>query len=489
MAKKNKTILIIILLVAGFFVLNYFGFFGLFALTPITIDPTTCVPGELVTEKLLLSSEVNQVCFPHSWRYPTIQIGYGGKTGDYINILSGDQLVWGGIKSGEGILVRCYKCDSAQSIQGAVKTRVFSDNILPNPLSQSKAFASLCIVGQCMGGWECKSNNQGTYYEYTACNNAPPSPPRFCGNGILEIGETQDNCCKDAGCPSGYECINNACELIGLPPTPPQPPMPPTCGDGVCGPGEDWRNCCIDCGCLAGYLCMDNVCVQTSHSCGNGICEEGETCTNCPIDCGPCDCILEGEIDYIQCSEGFRERLWAKAQCLNLQWKPVEPAGKPCYCVSDYLCKENFKCSNNICVPNLPEFCVSTADCGLKGYYCDTTTRKCLVCQPGIPDCELGGFQCHSANDCFDISANFCANWICSAGNCMLSGIRYEGCCNNDLDCPSGHHCINNVCLEEIPEPKPKPSIFNLLITFLIIAAIGFGIFILYKHRGKLGIK
>jgi len=32
-----------------------------------------------------------------------------------------------------------------------------------------------------------------------------------CGNKICEIGETQENCCKDCGCPSGYTCIENKC--------------------------------------------------------------------------------------------------------------------------------------------------------------------------------------------------------------------------------------------------------------------------------------
>ena len=33
----------------------------------------------------------------------------------------------------------------------------------------------------------------------------------ICGNRICETGETQENCCKDCGCPSGYNCIENKC--------------------------------------------------------------------------------------------------------------------------------------------------------------------------------------------------------------------------------------------------------------------------------------
>ncbi len=35
-----------------------------------------------------------------------------------------------------------------------------------------------------------------------------------CGNGKCESGETQDTCCMDCGCPQGYTCINNRCEII-----------------------------------------------------------------------------------------------------------------------------------------------------------------------------------------------------------------------------------------------------------------------------------
>jgi hypothetical protein len=36
----------------------------------------------------------------------------------------------------------------------------------------------------------------------------------ICGNRICETGETQENCCKDCGCPSGYNCIENKCVKV-----------------------------------------------------------------------------------------------------------------------------------------------------------------------------------------------------------------------------------------------------------------------------------
>jgi predicted heme/steroid binding protein len=35
----------------------------------------------------------------------------------------------------------------------------------------------------------------------------------YCGNGIVEIEETSQNCCIDVGCAEGYECENNICVI------------------------------------------------------------------------------------------------------------------------------------------------------------------------------------------------------------------------------------------------------------------------------------
>ena len=297
--KKDKTILIIILLALGIFLLYHFGLFNLFTLSPITIDPSTCSNPSILSEKSILSSEVSNPCYPYSSRYPTILVSYNGKTGSYINTLSGDQLIWGN-PNGISTLVRCYKCDSAQIISGPQTTHVLTDDIISNPLGQSNACSSVCVVGQCSGGWECKGNSECNYLEYTSCNNAPATPSRFCGNNILESGETNENCCKDAGCPSGYECKSNSCTLVQQ-----QtfcgngvcdygetnsncavdcPSNGPYCGDGICGNTETQSNCCSDCKCPASQQCINNVCEQVSNSCGNKICDQQETCDSCQIE-------------------------------------------------------------------------------------------------------------------------------------------------------------------------------------------------------------
>jgi len=40
------------------------------------------------------------------------------------------------------------------------------------------------------------------------------TPDSVCGNGLLEAGETSENCCADAGCPSGQQCVANQCTQV-----------------------------------------------------------------------------------------------------------------------------------------------------------------------------------------------------------------------------------------------------------------------------------
>ena len=84
------------------------------------------------------------------------------------------------------------------------------------------------------------------------CTEVPNVP--ICGNGIIEEGETKENCCMDVGCHEGFICKNNICTEL-------EKPITPVCGNGIIEEGETSENCCIDVGCPEGQSCKDNVCV------------------------------------------------------------------------------------------------------------------------------------------------------------------------------------------------------------------------------------
>lgn len=88
----------------------------------------------------------------------------------------------------------------------------------------------------------------------------------WCGNGVCDENETNQNCCMDCDCDSGYYCVNNTCvelpEFQEIPSVEMQ--MFFFCGDGICSSNENSSTCCADCGCESGYICSNNTCVKIS---------------------------------------------------------------------------------------------------------------------------------------------------------------------------------------------------------------------------------
>jgi len=129
-----------------------------------------------------------------------------------------------------------------------------------------------------------------------------------CGDGICAFPENYGNCPQD--CPSGsYDGYCDGvrdgkcdpdCKERNLSEKDPDCVSKPLCGNGICEPGENQKNCCRDCGCPSGKECVNNVCVS---KCGNGRCELGENFGNCPKDCpsggkdGYCDRVKDGKCD------------------------------------------------------------------------------------------------------------------------------------------------------------------------------------------------
>jgi PGF-pre-PGF domain-containing protein len=106
-------------------------------------------------------------------------------------------------------------------------------------------------------------SEDGNYYNYKAYMDSfsnfriiASETPSECGNGIVEAGETQNTCCIDTGCDSGFVCRDNTC-------------IENLCGNGICDPDESPETCLQDCPTI----------------CGNGICEFNEDNNICPDDC------------------------------------------------------------------------------------------------------------------------------------------------------------------------------------------------------------
>jgi subtilisin family serine protease len=88
----------------------------------------------------------------------------------------------------------------------------------------SECFPNNTQIRTCVDLNKCNTTkNKPT--EVRSCIYATSILPSICGNKVCEANETQENCCLDCGCPTGYECENNACVKIQekLPPTPAKP--------------------------------------------------------------------------------------------------------------------------------------------------------------------------------------------------------------------------------------------------------------------------
>jgi len=94
-----------------------------------------------------------------------------------------------------------------------------------------------------------------------------------CGDGICAIGENYGNCPQD--CPSGGRdgycdgvqdgICDPDCVFFKTPEKDPDCVKERSiCGNRICETGETQENCCKDCGCPSGYNCIENKCVKTS---------------------------------------------------------------------------------------------------------------------------------------------------------------------------------------------------------------------------------
>jgi len=111
----------------------------------------------------------------------------------------------------------------------------------------------------------------------------------YCGDGIINSGETCSSCPSDVKCASEQTCTSGVCVDGG---------QPQTCTNGQykcdtensvsqCSSGT-WGspfNCLSGQICTVGTISNTNPCHATSLCNNNGSCDSGETITNCPNDC------------------------------------------------------------------------------------------------------------------------------------------------------------------------------------------------------------
>ena len=217
----------------------------------------------------------------------------------------------------------------------------------------------------------------------------------FCGDGVIEPGETCDGASCPTTCDDHVACTADilagaasscsaACSFVPI----------TACagGDGCCAPGCNANN--------------DGDC---SASCGNGVVEPGETCDgNCPTSCGDANtCTL----DSLQGTPGACNVVCAHDAVTACTADGCCAAG--CYSSDDMDCPQHTQAPT--------EACGTAADCA--------TSLFCISEAQGFP----GGF-CYS--QCM-IDAD------CGAGNhCGFGGACVHDCATDD-DCRSGYTCAD----------------------------------------------
>jgi fibro-slime domain-containing protein len=228
----------------------------------------------------------------------------------------------------------------------------------------------------------------------------------FCGDGLAGPDES----CDDGNTTSGDGCSSKCtvesgytCPTFGLPCT--ATTTPPACGNSMAEFGETCDDgntlsgdgCSSTCQTESGYTCAGTVCTL-KKTCGNGILEQGEQCDDgnlIPGDCCNGSCKLE-----------------PNCQCTT----PIVDAGYPGQvCHSTIVCGDGVISAGEACDDgNTTAGDGCSADCSTveKGYTCPASGGKCSVATVLCPNARLD-----PAEECDD--GNSTSGDGCSA-NCKL---------------------------------------------------------------------
>jgi hypothetical protein len=159
------------------------------------------------------------------------------------------------------------RCPSGQSCNLFTQPPRCESNLPPPPV---------CGDGRCEGNenwssccFDCGCAGTG-FPNDKVCQGLPPGQCVCTQPAIGNCGFAPNGCGELTylgTCPSPQNCINNFCNGGGA----------PTCPNGICGPGENQSNCCRDCGCPLGFDCTGG---GPGTCTGGGSCVPSDACTS-----------------------------------------------------------------------------------------------------------------------------------------------------------------------------------------------------------------
>ncbi|MEM4702942.1 MAG: NosD domain-containing protein [Candidatus Pacearchaeota archaeon] len=198
-----------------------------------------------------------------------------------LNVTYNTQDVWANISLNEQGSWCGYSLNGQANVTMTTTNNIFFYKLLQGLSEQQHNIKFYCN--------DTKGNmNSSVPLRYFTVNLSAPS---VCGNSICETGETQENCCKDCGCPSGKTCQNNECKT------------PSTGGGGGDGGGCDEGK----------KRCLNNL----LQECKNNV---WKTIENCSYGCINNSCILP----QAACTQGKRCFNNFLQECLNGSWQTIE---------------------------------------------------------------------------------------------------------------------------------------------------------------------
>lgn len=270
---------------------------------------------------------------------------------------------------------------------------------------------------------------------------------KACNSYLCTCQEIID-CCSDADCPSGTQCINHACvmpqEKTCGSKDKPCCPSPNDCVDyegnivknGKCGyPTQDSKNS----GTL--WYCDNEAWIQTICTC---LSDTARSCESLLFNGGSC-----GSCKNMACADPPGEYKGQEFCCGDIY---DSPQGSSQQCESGLHC-----CGDNKC-----HECCSDSDCS--GYDPDTHTKMVCKCPSG---CSLTGssYSCKALPSCSDNSQcdpNYCCDTITPTYKCKSEGtiINYGGksyLCDPPYGFATGESEINN------PIKEQKVEVTNLI--------------------------